>query len=219
MRPADEITDAFEAARTAGRIAFRYGFRPLGPYPAALARGLLGAVARRLGVARPDLDESMTARGVMELDPPRFMMDFGHFAVLGSDGRQWSGRSGRPLASLPSRPASHLNPLWLVALAAGAGAVAETGDAEIEGARCRCLTATVDLDLARTRAAIDLATPRATEPSLQRAEFCIDVSGLLRRVRVGDGSTQSQVELTRYAIEDEPPLDWGRLPSFEGGFP
>jgi hypothetical protein len=55
----------------------------------------------------------------------RYRIDYGHYAEVGIEGRQWSGRSGRALSTLPPRgvPASgpDLAPdvLWLLDVGRG----------------------------------------------------------------------------------------------------
>ncbi|MEA2512675.1 MAG: hypothetical protein QOJ59_2162, partial [Thermomicrobiales bacterium] len=41
------------------------------------------------------------AEGVIDLAQRRYMLDYGHYARLFADGREWDGRSGRLLSTLP----------------------------------------------------------------------------------------------------------------------
>ncbi len=44
---------------------------------------------------------SLSAEGVVDLVGRRLMMDFGSYAVVLTEGRRWSGRSGRAISTLP----------------------------------------------------------------------------------------------------------------------
>jgi hypothetical protein len=49
-----------------------------------------------------------SAEGVIDSRQRRFMVDYGHYARLYADGKEWRGRSGRRLSTLP--PDEHKPP-------------------------------------------------------------------------------------------------------------
>ncbi|MEA2581937.1 MAG: hypothetical protein QOF33_22, partial [Thermomicrobiales bacterium] len=70
--------------------------------------------------------------GVIDLAQRRYMLDYGHYARLFADGREWDGRSGRLLSTLPPDTDALPTPLWLLDLLVG---ITETRDADTEEVR------------------------------------------------------------------------------------
>src|SRR3954447_6835280 len=71
----------------------------------------LGQVLKRGEVTEAD--------GFLDLGARRSAHDYGGYAVLVDSSVQWSGRSGRDLATLDEEPARAPNPLWLFDLLRG----------------------------------------------------------------------------------------------------
>jgi hypothetical protein len=69
--------------------------RPVTSVAKAAGKRLLKAATRRFDVRH------QSAEGVIDFRHRRFMLDYGHYARLYADGKEWSGRSGRPLSTLP----------------------------------------------------------------------------------------------------------------------
>lgn len=55
------------------------------------------------------------------------MIDYGSFAQVQIQGQQWSGRSGRPLSTLPAEPATVASPLWLIDMISGSTSAEDLG--------------------------------------------------------------------------------------------
>jgi hypothetical protein len=104
-RAEDAITGALartRAVRTA-RIELTHGAQDVSlPEPARL---------RSVGVTKFAMSKVSTwmiknaakarsAEGVIDLQKRRYMIDFGAYAVLQTDGKEWGGRSGRSLSTL-----------------------------------------------------------------------------------------------------------------------
>jgi hypothetical protein len=175
--------------------------RPRRPRPVAW-------LARRV-VAK--LQEPRKAEGVVDLGSRRASIDFGSFAVVVQEEREWSGRSGRSLASLPSRRPRRLQPLWLFDLMTGATDAHEVGVDDVGGRECRHLSASADAVVAATKT--DFELPRKGRLAELRAvpfEVWIDAEGLIRRIRCS-GEQSMELELHEYGV---PAPDWASLPTY-----
>jgi hypothetical protein len=162
--------------------------------------------------ARP----ATTGYGVVDVGAGRAAIDYGEFAVVVQDGQEWSGRSGRTLASLPSRRPGRLQPLWLFDLVTGVTearpiAVEEVGDRD-----CRRLAAHADAVVAATHT--DFALPSKSWLADMRAVpfvVWIDPEGVIRRVRCPDDYGLT-VELEELGVEAS---EWTALPTFRSERP
>lgn len=214
--PRSELATAFDNTVESGPVRFEYNVEPSSEGRGAqYVPAVLGALTRVAKIELPTMDGSMAATGVMEFSPPRFMMDFGHYAVLGRDGTEWKGRAGRDVASLESTPLAHGHPIWLVALAGGVvDATEDEKGAEVGGVNCRCYTAIVDLPRARHRIGADLVMPPGrTLDDFARvdASICVDDT-YLRRVLFRSRFIALRLDLLEFHAS--PPSAWDRLPTF-----
>ena len=144
------ITDALSRTRAArgARITVFRGARDvsLSPKPPSLrSTGLLFPL---VGLARwlvRNEAAAVEADGVIDFTGRCYMIDFGAYAVLHADGRQWGGASGRALVKLPAQKPSAMVPLWLPDLLDGVRSATEVGTDTVRGASCRHFETDVDL--------------------------------------------------------------------------
>ena len=183
--------------------------RPVTSVAKAAGKRLFKAATRNLDFRH------QTAEGVIDLEGRRYMLDYGSYARLHADGKEWSGRSGRPLSTLPPDEQELPTPLWLLDILAGLTAATEEGAQDVRGARCRCFAATVDISRASK-----LTLGGVAVPQLGRFEdllelpvgVCVD-NEHVRRVRFHPEHRTETVELWDFGVSlDE--LDWSRLPTF-----
>ena len=156
------------------------------------------------------LQELRRAAGVVDLGSRRVSLDFGSYAVVVQEEREWSGRSGRTLDSLSSRRPRRLQPLWLFDLMTGATGAHQVGVDEVGGRECRHLSASADAVVAATKT--DFQLPRKGRLAELRAvpfEVWIDDEGLIRRIRC-PGEQSMELELHEYGV---PEPDWANLPT------
>jgi hypothetical protein len=209
--PGSVISEAFERTVRSGPAAFDYALEPRNGGASKLLPAILKTLSKFSEADMRAASGTITATGVMEFEPPRYLMDFGHYAVIGREGREWKGRSGRDLASLRAAPQSHGQPTWLVALAGGVVEAIEQKRPTDDGAE-RCYDAIADLRRAGARSEMDLALPpRRTLDELARLDvrLCVD-DNRLRRVTFTDSYVVVSVELTAFGVK--PPSTWDRLP-------
>jgi hypothetical protein len=90
---------------------------------------------RLVQLATDDLDfRHQTAEGIIDITGRRYMLDYDSYARLYADGKEWDGRSGRALTTLPPDAFALPTPLWLLDLVAGVVEASETGTDEVRGA-------------------------------------------------------------------------------------
>jgi hypothetical protein len=190
--------------------------------------GLLAPVFQILGAAvraawsraTDDLQFGrLQAKGILEPRTGRYMLDFGSFAQLTDDGQRYSGRSGRPIATLhpdPNPPNNSGEMRWLLALLRGATDATLEGQDVLHGTSCRRIA--VSLDLPRASAAINggLAAPavdRFEQLTALPATVWIDAQHI-RRVQLRQPESRERtLELWDYGLATEE-FDWSRLPTF-----
>lgn len=188
----------------------------------AVAKGAGKSVGRavyRAATRGKDPLGHMNAEGVVDLAARRSMSGTGNYAVVQMGGEQWSGRSGRPLATLPSVPATTTSPLWLLDLLRGIVNANGQGQDTIDGDPCRYVRAVVDLTVA-SAATGGLPSPgRARFDDLLALPIEVWVNAThVRRVRFSDGDASVATRtltltLSEFGIEVGQ-LDWSRLPTF-----
>lgn len=225
-----EVLEALERTWAAGsaRIALlvQYGLnlpgRSGGGEDPSRRRRVLPAVAKVVG--KPLVNAFMrrfdplnqASVGHIDFVRRRYMLDFGHYAWLYADETQWSGRSGRPVATLPPRSDEVPTPLWLLDLLAGVTRAAEAGTQEVYGTPCRRFEITADLSQAPRAAPGGLAAPRSSrfEDLLALpAEVWLDEHHV-RRVRFRRSEQQMEtVQFVEFGVSLDD-LDWTRLPTF-----
>lgn len=208
------ITDAFARTVAAGsaRICVFRGAQELpvfGDEPRLKDVGVARFGMSRL--ARWVVTNSAAARdaeGLIDFTRRRYMIDFGAYAVLESDGKEWSGRSGRRLSTLPARRPHEAIPFVLADLAAGVTVATNGGDEDIRGVRCRRLEAEIPSD--RVSAAI------VASAVLDRVEMPVSIwigDGLVRRIQARAQDRDYAVELWDFGVSVAQ-WDWTRLPTF-----
>jgi hypothetical protein len=149
------------------------------------------------------------SEGVIDLRARRYMIDFGAYAELYADGRQWGGRSGRSLASLsPDTKHVRETPWRLLDLVGAIRAAHEIDREEIRGEICTRFTA----DVATDRLTTTLPAGWLDDPAGPRLEVWI-AEHYVRRVRVHAEQRTQTLELWDIGTPTDA-LDWARLPTF-----
>jgi hypothetical protein len=149
-----------------------------------------------------------TADGVIEFHARRYMIDYGHYAVLHAGGQEWGGRSGRSLASLLARKDAHPVPFWLLDLLDGVSAASEADHQEVRGAPCRRFTANVD----GGHASVVLPSSWLDDPGGLQLEVWVDQNDVRRISLHADHRTQTpELWDIGQRVDD---LDWTHLPTF-----
>jgi len=98
--------------------------------------------------------------GVIDMVGRRYMLDYGHFAVLYTEGKLWGGRSGRAIATLePWDEERPREPLWLLDLLAGLTEATEIDTEVVRGTPCRHLRVAVDVSRASKATPGGVAVP------------------------------------------------------------
>ena len=172
--------------------------RALSAVVGAVSKPMLNAFMRRFDPL------NQASVGYLDLGRRRYMMDFGHYAELYADETRWSGRSGRPVATLPPHHDAVPTPLWLLDLLAGTTEATEVGTQDVYGTPCRHLEITADLGTPRRKRFEDLlAFP---------AEVWLDERHV-RRVRTRSENRAETVQFRDFGLSLDH-LDWSRLPTF-----
>jgi hypothetical protein len=182
--------------------------------PAVFRAGkAVGRVLCRVLTRRTDYRQQ-TAAGVIDFAGRRSMIDYGHYAELQIGDQLWSGRSGRPVSTLPPSAARVGSPLWLVDLLGGITS-AEDLAIEARAEPWRHLTMITNLAEASRQAPAGLASP--ARDKLEglfglRVEVWLDDTQL-RKVRFTDDYRIATVTFSDVGTDVEG-LDWDRLPTF-----
>lgn len=183
--------------------------RPVTSAAKAAGKRLLRAAERRFDFRH------QTAEGVIHLEERRYMLDYGSYARLYADGKEWHGRSGRRLSTLPPDEQGLPTPLWLLDILAGLAAATDEGAEAVRGTPCRCFTATVDISRASKLTPGGVAVPvlgRFEDLLALPVEVCIDDEHV-RRVRFRPEHRTETLELWDFGVPLDD-LDWSRLPTF-----
>jgi hypothetical protein len=179
----------------------------LGPAISVVSRSLLKHVSQKFAHLR--------AEGVLDLQRRRYMLDYGGYVRLGTDGKEWAGLPGAAISSHSAEEPSSPTPLWLIDVLAGVTAATTVGNDIVRGTPCTHLRVTVDLGRASK------LTPGAVAvPSVDRFE---DVLALpievwvddqhIRRVRFSQEMRIDTLELWDVGSPLEG-LDWTRPQPF-----
>lgn len=160
-----------------------------------------------------------SAEGVIDLQHRRYMLDYGSYARLYADGREWDGRSGRLLSTLPPDERRLPTPLWLLDVLVGATAAIDEGTDDVRGTTCRRFTATVDLSRASKVTPSGVAVPSLVGRFEDLLALPVEVSvddEYVRRVCFRREYGTETLELWDFglALDD---LDWTHLPTFRSG--
>ena len=183
--------------------------RPVISVAKAAGKQLLRAATRNVDLRH------QSAEGVVDLQGRRYMLDYGSYARLYADRKEWSGRSGRPLATLPPDEHELPTPLWLVDILAGVTAATEDVTEDVRGTTCRRFSATIDLSRASRLTPGGVAVPargRFEDLLALPIEVCLDDEHV-RRVRFRPEHRTETVELWGFGVSLDD-LDWRRLPTF-----
>lgn len=211
------------------RFEFQMRFRPLGigRRRSRDSGALLGQLAKAVATAAQSVVGaavrsvvrrwSLSAEGVIDLAGRRLMMDFGSYAVLVAEGRRWSGRSGRAIATLPADTFSPSiqDPFWLLDLLKGVSEAQLDGSETLRERHCRRFSASADLTRAAELSPDDLALPPAKRYGDLLAvplQVWIDEDGRILRVLSESEMMELSIVLAEYGVEL--PADWSRLPTF-----
>jgi hypothetical protein len=154
------------------------------------------------------------AEGVLDLDRRRYMLDYGSYARLYADGKEWDGRSGRRLVTLTTDVDVVPTPLWLLDVLAGVTAATDEGTEDVRGTPCRRLTATIDVSASK------LTPGGVAVPTLARFEDLLALpvevwadDRHVRRVRFRPEHRTETLELWHFGVPLDD-LEWTCLPTF-----
>jgi len=225
LRQAHERTLAAGSARILLCVAQSW---PMPPMPQRRRGGLLRPVLK-LGMfagkrvwtlVTRDFDFGhREAEGVLDISGRRYMLDYGSYARLYADHREWDGRSGRSLSTLPPSCDQTPTPLWLLDLLAGITDVSDQGSDSVRGTSCRHLVAKTDLSRASPATPDGIVPPRVSrfEDLLALPVDAWVDDQHIRRLRL---KTESPPEVRTETLDlwDHGTrldgLDWTRLPTF-----
>ncbi len=156
-----------------------------------------------------------TAEGIIDLQSRRYMLDYGSYARLYADGKEWDGRSGRPISTLTADEDELPTPLWLLDILAGLTSATGAGAQDLRGRPCRCFAATVDISRASKLTPGGVAVPplgRFEDLLALPVDVCLDDQHV-RRVRFRPEHRTETLELWDFGVSLDD-LDWSRLPTF-----
>jgi hypothetical protein len=156
-----------------------------------------------------------TAAGFIDLRGRRYMLDYGSYARLYAEGKEWDGRSGRPLWTLPPDEGELPTPLWLLDILTGLTSAADERAEDVRGTPCRCFKGTVDIARASKITPGGVAVPargRFEDLLALPIEVCID-DRYVRRVGYRAEHRTATLELWEFGVSLAG-LDWTRLPTF-----
>lgn len=161
----------------------------------------------------------LTGTGFIEPGRGRYMIDCGAFALLFADGKLLSGRSGRPLRTLPPHPvrAQQEKVFWLLKLLPGTTNARQEASETLHGTVCQKLAAHVDMARASAASGAGLHSPAVERfEDLQALPVTVWIDGQhIRRIEFQPtGPSQlTALDLWDFGVPvDE--LDWSRLPTF-----
>jgi hypothetical protein len=210
---AAEVAEALERTKQAGTAFCTFEWRLSRPKDARRRGGLLPWLGRRL---MAKLGGTRQAYGVVDVGAGRAAIDFGDYAIVVQDGHEWSGRSGRSLASLPSRRPRRLQPLWLFDLMTGVTEARPVGIEQVGGRTCRRFAAHADAVVAATHTDFALSSKsRLTDMRAVSFEVWIDADGIIRRACSPDDFGMT-IELEEFGAAAS---EWTALPTFRSEQP
>lgn len=221
-------------AESSARIAFRSDFE-FSPPATQASPGPIGSLVILAGKAvweRVSGGKSLWHRageGFIEPAADRFMIDFGYYAQVCTEGLTYGGRSGRSLRTL--RPSSRRegDVLWLLRLIPGVTDARPEGTEALHGTLCRKYAVRVDVQRAATASAREaLPAPLgvdSAQPPVLALTVWIDGQHI-RQIRFedrvkrapkpdqgGSGAKILTLELWDFGVPLRE-LDWSRLPTF-----
>lgn len=191
--------------------------RPVGKVAKTAAKATGAAAWKRLTDGKDP--GGLSAEGFIEPAARRYMLDFGHYADIYTDGKRWGGRSGRPLATLDPWPSDgQIGLWWLLDVLRGTTAATAEGEDTLHGVTCRRVRAVVDLDRASAAAGGGLRVPTVDHVEDLHAlpiTVWIDCEHV-RQVRFREGREATSTLLLELHDFNAPTthLDWERLPTF-----
>ena len=158
------------------------------------------------------------ADGFLDLEARRCAIDWGAYAETIDGSREWSGRSGRSLSTLPDEPARAPNPLWLFDLLRGVTEAREVGSEIVGGRTCRHLRASADMGRVAEETPDLTALPLGfayEELGAIPVEVWLDDAGLVRRIDfearlIGAATQVHSLELSDFGTRQS--SDPSRLP-------
>lgn len=190
---------------------------PIRQVAVTAARRVATAVGRpilRLVAGRDDL-RRFTSEGFIDFAGDRSLVDHGSFAILQAGTQVWSGRSGRPIATLDAEPARVASPLWLVHLLAGTVSASEQGSDRVDGEQWRRFDVVADLAIASAARPGGMPSPAQDRfETLRELSFEVWLhDGYLKQIRFVTAAEETVITLTEFGV-DVDGLDWQTLPVF-----
>lgn len=175
------------------------------------------AAGRVLKLAVKDFDFGrLEGEGVLDIVGRRWMLDFGSYAQLRTDGKLWHGRSGRLLSTLPSEATRASDPLWLWDLLAAVTAADAAGLEMLGGDLCTHLDVITNLARVSEATPDDVPLPGGFNRFEQLEALPVAVwlcGGQIRRIRFDHGFTVDTLDFWDFGVSVNS-YDWSRLPTF-----
>lgn len=162
------------------------------------------------------LVKDLQGEGYIDFRTHRCALDYGSYALIVVADRMWSGRSGRPVATLPEEPATSIEPMWPLDLVRGVTDVEAQGEELVSGRRRRHLRTHADMSRAAAVAPAGLPVPigaaRYSDLLHLPLELWLDEDDYIRRLRQGGEAAAFTLDLLELGADG--PADWTRLPTF-----
>ena len=158
--------------------------------------------------------------GIAEPARARYMIDYGSFAELHTEGGTFGGRSGRPLRELHPLPAGGRTGevWWLLRLLPGVTDAALESTDTLHEIVCERFAATVDLARASAASGEGLPPPQVGRfEELRELPVTVWINGQhVQRIlfeEAGPPSRRLTLDLWEFGVPADD-LDWSRLPTF-----
>jgi len=205
--------------RRPSRQAFESLLRAIGRLLMHWAGKLAVSTLRRLLKRWIDKLVAQPAVGIVDFGAHRCM--YGHpgrsEVTLVAGDEYWHGAAGTAVDDLSKKPASVLQPLWLLDLVRGVEETHAIGDERVDGHTCRHLVGHADLNRAADAVCYEMPVPQGMDQLGQLArlslELWVDPERQIRRIRHHRGeraaTSTSTLDLREFGVE--PPSDWSRL--------
>jgi hypothetical protein len=185
-----------------------------------LARAWWRRATRHLEPARRPEFGHLVGEGIAEPARGRYMIDYGSYAQIHTEGKTFGGGSGRSFQKLdlfPGRGAM-ADALWLVSLLRGATDASLDGTETLHGTVCRRLAAHADMERASAASGEGLPAPQVDRfEELRAMPVTVWIDGQhVRRVRFQQAvlpKLRRTLDLWDFGVPVNN-LDWSHLPTF-----
>lgn len=203
--------------------------RAIGRFLRRWAGNLAASIILRLSKRWIGKVGALRAVGVFDFDAHRCMYGYSGQAevMLVAGDKSWQGRSGAAVDPLSEKPASAIQPLWLLDLVRGFEEAHAGGEQRLDGHTCRRFVGHADLHRAADAVPYEMAMPAGMHQLGQLTriplELWVDAQRQIRRIRQDGGkrpdprtgarprgpTISSSLDLREFGVKA--PADWSRL--------